>query len=66
MTFNFAQAFDLFGAGMLAVAGLFVWFAGSIARRRDQTEDGVGGCMLALIVLAFMIGCVFLLWKAFA
>lgn len=65
-TFNFAQAFDLVGAGMLAVAGLFVWFAGSVARRRDPFDDETGGYMLALIVLAFMAGCAFLLWRALA
>lgn len=66
MTLNFAQAFNLVGAGMLAAAGLFVWFAGSVARRRDITEDEAGGCLLALIVLAFMAGCAFLVWRALA
>lgn len=64
MTVNFSQAFELVGAGMLAAAALFIWFAGSIGQRDEHEPDSAGGCMLALLVFAIMLGCLFLLWLA--
>lgn len=64
MAISFGQVLGLFGAGTLAAAGLFVWFAGSLARRHDETADGLSGCLLAAIVLVFMAGSLFLICRA--
>lgn len=63
---NFTQAFDLLGAGILAGMGFFVWFAGTAASRRSYVEDRAGGCMVAVITLVFVLGCLLLLGMAAA
>ena len=64
MTISFVQAFNLIGAGMLAAAGLIIWLAGSLSMRHGETGEGPSGCLLALLVLTFLAGCVFLVCKA--
>ncbi|MCA9871014.1 MAG: hypothetical protein H6649_03900 [Caldilineae bacterium] len=61
---NFTQAFELTGAGVLAVLGVLVWLAGTVASRRAYIEDRSSGCMVAAITLVFVLGCLLLLWMA--